>query len=161
MLNRTAFARTIAELNDLSPAGFAIALHISFTAPAFLFQTYPQAWSDEYSARGLHLSDPTVAWGFSNTGAVRWSEIEAQDRAGVFARARAFGILYGVTVAVQSGGSRSLASFSRADREFTDAEIDQIAELLGEVHDETAGGVGLSAADRAALKAMSIRLTHS
>lgn len=161
MPNRTDIAHLIGQLNERSPSGFAIALHISYATPAFLFQSYAPEWMAEYSRRGLHLQDPTVAWGFSHTGAVRWSALEEQDTGGVFALAREHGLLYGITIAVLLEGSRSVASFSRPDREFTDEEIARITDMVNALHIQTAGTDSLSPADRSALKAMSIRLTHA
>lgn len=39
------------SVEDLAPAGFAIAFHIRLTSPDFLFQTYPKNWIDTYSER--------------------------------------------------------------------------------------------------------------
>jgi LuxR family transcriptional regulator len=147
-------------ISEESPAGFATALHITYATPAFLFQNYPAGWLEEYTSLGLHLQDPNVAWGFTNTGAIRWSDLEAQDPAGVIARARTYGMKYGVAWAVLRD-TRTVAGFSRADREFTDDEIAHLGELLSQLHDETAGETGLSDADRETLKGMSIRLTHA
>lgn len=161
MLKRTNIAQLIGMISEESPAGFATALHITYATPAFLFQSYPAGWLEEYTSLGLHLQDPNVAWGFTNTGAIRWSDLEAQDPAGVIARARAHGMRYGVAWAVVRGETRTVAGFSRADREFTDEEIARLGELLAQLHDETAGEKGLSDEDRETLKGMSIRLTHA
>lgn len=161
MLKRTNIAHLIGELHEASPAGFAVALHITYATPAFLFQSYPKEWMEEYTALGLHLQDPNVAWGFSNTGAIRWSVLEQNDPGGVMARARAHGMAYGVALATVRGDTRSVAGFARGDREFTDEEIARLTEVLDQLHDETAGGKGLSTGDREALKNMSIRLTHA
>jgi LuxR family transcriptional regulator len=160
MQKRTNIANLVGQLGEESPAGFAVALHIAYATPTFLFQSYPPEWMEEYSARGLHLQDPTVAWGFSHTGAVRWSKLHDLDSAGVFRRARDFGLEYGVTLAVMTE-SRTVASFARSDREFTDDEIDQLSDLLHQLHDETGGRRELSSNDRDALRGMSIRLTHA
>jgi LuxR family transcriptional regulator len=161
MLKRTNIAHLIGALHESSPSGFAVALHITYATPAFLFQSYPQEWMQEYSQRGLHLQDPTVMWGFTHTGSIRWSELASQDPAGVFESARAFGLIHGVTVAILMDGTRTVASFAREDREFDDDEIAKISAVLTQLHHETAGGKGLSEADREALKSMSIRLTHA
>ena len=161
MQNRTTIAHLIGQLSEESPAGFAVALHITYATPAFLFQSYPPSWLEEYTARGLHLQDPNVAWGFTNTGSIRWSELEAQDPGGVIDRARAHGMTYGVAWSVERDGTRTIAGLSRADREFTDEEIERLSQILIQLHDETGGGRGLTEEDREALKGMSIRLTHA
>ena len=112
----------LGDLMDTATAGFALAFHVRFTTPSFLFQTYPKDWLDYYSQNGLVMSDPTVAWGFENTGAIGWSDLTASDSAGVLAKAAEFGLKHGATCATGSDESRSIGSFARADRDFTDAE---------------------------------------
>lgn len=161
MQKRSNIANQIGNMHAASPAGFAVALHITYATPTFLFQSYPKEWMEEYSARGLHLQDPTVAWGFSHSGVIRWSDLAAEDAAGIFELAAGFGIRYGITVAVMQDGTRTVASFARSDREFTDAEMKSFEEAVTRLHKETAGTEALSQADRDALKDMSIRLTHA
>lgn len=153
----------VGALRDLgaeSPAGFAIALHISYVSPKYLFQAYPGEWIERYSAEGLVLKDPTVRWGFENTGSVRWSALEGDDPAGVIAMAREHGLGFGVTLALDEGGSRSVASFARNDREFLDPEVARISALLDRLHRDTALVEGLSPSVHEALRRMSIILTH-
>jgi len=128
------------QLNESCPSGYAAAMHIKFTAPRYLFQAYRQDWIDYYSRHALVLHDPTVHWGFENTGSVRWSELVALDSAGVMAKAAEYGLAYGFTAALDRHGSRSVASFARADREYNDAEIREITAIFGILHDETHTG---------------------
>lgn len=160
MNQRASIATILHELDARSPAGFAIALHIRFTAPTYLFQTYPQRWMDVYSKSGLVLRDPTVRWGLDNVGRVRWSELERIDTAGVLERAKDFGLMGGVAIAVVVGGTRSIASFARADREYDDAEMAALEERLIELHRATTGLAELGESDRKALKELSVRLSH-
>jgi len=153
-------AALLEELDHRSPAGFAIALHVRFTRPTFLFQSYPKRWMDHYAAGGLMLRDPTVHWGFHNVGHIRWTDLERIDGAGVIDQARDFGIMYGVAVSIVRMASRSIASCSRSDREYTDVEMGELEALLVELHDLTAPGDDLTERDREALTALSIRLTH-
>jgi len=148
----------IIALEAQSPAGFAIAFHIRFTRPDFLFQTYSKTWTDIYSQSGFVMHDPIVRWGFENTGAIRWSMLD--DPVGVLEKARPHGLVYGFACAVENGGTRSVAGFARADREFTDAEIAAIAAQVATLHDETAKAGALSAETREELRQMSIRFTH-
>ena len=153
-------AGLLRDLDQKSPAGFAIALHVRFSRPAYLFQTYPRRWMDHYTASGLVLSDPTVHWGFQNVGHVRWSELERIDTSGVIDQAKDFGIMNGVAVAIVRDGSRSIASFSRADRDYSEHEMEELELLLGELHDATSDAFGLTDSDREALTELSVRLTH-
>jgi len=49
------------QLALLAPAGYSIGLHIRFTAPLFMFQTYDPVWLDHYTENGYVLRDPMVA----------------------------------------------------------------------------------------------------
>lgn len=150
----------LAKLDDLCPAGYAIALHIKFTTPTFLFQTYAQDWMDYYSQNGLVLHDPTVRWGFDNTGTRLWKDLEAEDEHGVLKKARKHGLKHGFVAAHVGHGTRSVASFARSDRDFEEAEISNICEMFIMLHDETVDTEQLSAKEREALKQLSITLTH-
>jgi len=160
MHDQAEILRTVERLTALAPTGYAIALHVRFTTPTFLFQTYPREWIEVYTQRGYVMSDPTVMWGFSNTGRVRWSDLTAQDSAGMLAQSAAHGMKYGFTLATDRAGSQSLGSFTRGDRDFTDAEIDEIEGLFLGLHDATTDLAGLSPETRDALKLMSITFTH-
>jgi LuxR family transcriptional regulator, quorum-sensing system regulator SdiA len=159
-LERAGVAALLHDLDERSPAGCAIGLHIRFTTARYMFQSYPKRWMDLYSGSGLILQDPTVHWGMSNVGWVRWRDLEDIDQHGVLERAKDFGILNGVTVAVLIDGSRSIASFARSDRDYEPSEIAELQAIFEDLHRATAGGVTLSDEDRLALKDLSVRLTH-
>ena len=140
------------QLSMLAPAGYSIGLHIRFTAPLFMFQTYDPAWLDHYTERGYVLRDPMVAWGFSTTGTIRWSDTSLPDPFGLFNEARGFGLNYGATVACGPIKSRTIASFARSDREFEDAEIAALAVIVHRLHDTTEPPEELTKAQIEALK---------
>ena len=89
------------------------------------------------TAKGLLLNDPVVRWGFQNNGYARWSDLEAIDTDGVLEHAKDFGLMNGVAISVVSSKSRSIAGFARADRDYTDDEIEALTETLGRLHRET------------------------
>lgn len=156
--------RIIAILNDLEAtagSGYALALHIRFTSPAILMQTYSKAWTDYYSQNGLVMSDPTVAWGFDNLGTRRWSDLAELDTAGVMAMAADHGLVFGATSAVERDGSRSIGSLARADREFTEAEITGFHAALRDLHDLTTDPDALSDAAVKKIRSMAVRLTRT
>lgn len=157
---RAIIAALLEDLDRCSPAGFAIALHIRFTTPTYLFQTYPRRWMDHYSATGLVVLDPTVRWGVSNVGRVRWSDLEPADEGGVLEQAKDFGIMNGVALATVAAASRSIASFARADREYHEPEIDALEETFLHLHHATLGPGVLDEHDRKALTDLSIQLTR-
>lgn len=153
-------ADVLGKLQASAPSGFAMALHVRFTTPTYLFQTYPEAWSDHYNQAGLLMQDPTVAWAFENTGTIRWCDLVAADASGVLKAAAEHGLAYGFTLSQDRDGSRSLSSFSRSDRDFSEAEVALIVTLADELHDLTADGRSLSPKMRDNLRQMSIRFTH-
>jgi len=142
------------------PGGFAIGLHIDLTGPSFLFQTFPQEWVDLYANQGLQLRDPAMHWAFANTGSIRWHDLKENDPADVIGKAAAHGMPYGATVSILHMNSRTVAGLGRADRDYLDVELDEITRKLITLHEETLRVTQLSAPDLAALKKMSVRLSH-
>ncbi len=151
-------SKTLLDLKNAAPVGYALAFHIRFTTPTFLFQTYPKAWAEYYSQNGLVMSDPTVAWGFENLGTQRWSDLADQDTAGVMTKAAEYGLRFGVTVAVDVDDSRSISSFAREDREFSDAEINQLQAAVVSLHALTAKISELSPDTAQKLRKMSVNV---
>ena len=154
----------LGELNGLAQAGYAIGLQIQYTTPKFMFQTYSKEWLDLYSEKGLLMSDPTLAWGFENTGAVRWAQLRDNDPAGVLQLAKAHGIKFGITCAQESegvkDGIRSVGSFARNDRDFTAQEIVDITAHFNTLHAATESQAQLPEETVQQLKKMSIIVTH-
>ena len=140
------------QLALMAPAGYFVGLHIRFTAPLFTFQTYPQDWLDHYTEKGYVLRDPMVAWGFSTTGSIRWSDKALPDPFQVFKEAALYGLKFGATVACGPVKSRSIASFARSDREFEDPEIAAFASILQRLHDVTVPPEELTKAQIEALR---------
>ena len=160
MDKRASIAGLLEAVDRMSPAGFAIALHIRYSSSAFVFQTYPPKWVEIYNERGYILHDPVVTWCFENTGWIRWRDLGDRDERGVMAEARRYGLLYGVSIALFEGGTRSIAGCARSDREYLDVEIAELRDLVHALHCETAGKETMPEEDLAALRAMSVRLTH-
>lgn len=148
------------ELESRCPSGYALALHIRFTTPGFLFQTYPNTWIDRYSERGYVMQDPTVRWGFENTGQTRWSDLQADDVVGVLADAADHGLGFGACYVTDAGDSRSVTSFARNDREFHDDEIAELVKFVDHLHQRTAELSSLSPETAEELRKMSVRFTH-
>lgn len=140
------------QLTALAPAGYFLGLHIRFTSPLITFQTYNQAWTDHYTEKGYAMRDPMVAWGFSTTGATRWSEIPVPDTFGILREAAAYGMVYGVAVACGPISSRTIAGISRSDREYTTDEIAKIKTLINKLHDYTQPPESLTDAQSEALR---------
>ncbi|WP_432255362.1 autoinducer binding domain-containing protein [Limimaricola sp. AA108-03] len=140
------------KLEALAPGGFFFALHIRFALPLLSHQTYPEAWTERYTEEAYALRDPVIAWGFSTTGRCRWSEIEIPDPFDIFGQARSFGMVYGFAVSCGPMKSRTIASASRADREFTDDEMAEFERLIIQLHEITEPPTALSKAQVEALR---------
>lgn len=125
------------RLGKLAPQGFSFALHIRFALPLMQAQTYPQGWADLYTEEAYALRDPIFAWGFSQTGVSRWSEIDSLDPFGILAKAANFGMNYGFAVACGPIRSRTIASAAREDREFDHDEMEAFARIISQMHDVT------------------------
>lgn len=149
---RAEISANLSRLQKLAQTGYLIGLHIRFTSPIMTFQTYPQAWSDHYTANAFALRDPTIAWGFSTTGTVRWSEMPIPDPFGIMADAGRHGLTYGLTVSCGPIKSRTIASFAHGTREFTDDEIEVISALVRRLHDITEPPESLTKAQQEALR---------
>lgn len=140
------------RLGRLAPGGFFFALHIRFALPLLHLQTYPQGWTDKYTEEAYALRDPIIAWGFSTIGATRWSDITIPDPFDILGQAREFGMVYGLAVSCGPMKSRTIASASRADREFTDDEIAAFDALIRQLHDITEPPTSLTDAQIEALR---------
>lgn len=161
MTGQTKIAPLLAELQESAPAGFALAFHIRFTTPTFLFQTYADDWISYYSENGLVMSDPTVLWGFQNEGTCRWSDLEHLDPVGVLKKSREYGLNYGLTCAMEVNGSRSIGSFARSDREFSDAEGARTTEIVAELQDLSADMKSFSVETTNQLNKMGVRISQA
>lgn len=161
MSEHTKIVDILEALHAEYPAGFAAALHIRMATPRYMFQAYARDWTETYSREGMVVNDPTALWGFRNTGAIRWSELDVPDPHRIMERAATeAGLRYGFTVAMVREGTRSIASFARTDREATDADLVRETERLRQLHCATRALEALSPDDHARLRAIAVRLTH-
>lgn len=160
MDKRATLAGLLSLLAEKSSGGFALALHIKYNAPTFLFQTFPERWTEHYARHGLVIRDPAVQWAFSNTGYVRWRDLAEQDTTGFMDQAKLYGLTYGFTISIHNDKSRTIAGFTRADRDFLDVEIEEISDAMDQVDVLTAGIEVLSERDSQALQDMSVRMTR-
>ncbi|WP_282603654.1 autoinducer binding domain-containing protein [Paracoccus sp. PARArs4] len=152
MSSRADINAGLQKLGRISPAGYFVGLHIRFAAPLMQFQTYAEEWADFYSRNGYALRDPTIAWGFSTTGACRWSALPIPDPFNILQDAADHGLIFGLTVSHGPIASRTIASFARDDREFTDVEIEQVSSTVRQLHDITEPPESLTKAQKDALR---------
>lgn len=152
MSSRAEINAALAKLGKLAPKGFVLGLHIRFAAPLMQFQTYSEEWSEYYSENAFALRDPIVAWGFSEVGSCRWSELPVPDPFGILKDAARFGLVYGLAVSCGSINSRTICGFARADREFNDDEIGDISATIRRLHEITEPPESLTKAQIEALR---------
>ena len=142
------------DILNLSPSGHYIALRIGFAFPMEEINALPPDWVEHYTKQRFMLFDPLIRWAYSHTGYCRWSDLSLDDPKRVILQARSFGLRFGVTVAVMDSGTaaqRSFASFTRADREFSDLEVKLLHAYLTRRHNETAPPTNLTRAELEAL----------
>ena len=142
------------DLTRVAPAGYYIALRIGFVFPMEEHNTLPKDWVDFYTANSLMLHDPVIKWLYGNIGAVRWSEIEISDPLSVMRHANIHGLRFGAAVSCLNQGQsqRSIASFVRDDREFTEGEMQTLESHLQHLHDAKAPPTNLTMAELEALQ---------
>ncbi len=150
----------LVALKNLAPAGYAVALHVHFTAPTFLFQTYDREWLEYYSKKGLVMTDPTVHWGFENRGAVDWADLAESDTQGVMTEAANYGLKFGMTCSFGDESRPSIGSFARGDRAFNPDEAQELGQHLADLHALTDNLKVLSPETAEALRKLSIEYTH-
>ncbi len=127
--------KLLKKLGTLSPAGYAVGLHIRFAAPLITAHTYNEEWLRIYTSRAYALRDPLVFWGLSCEGSTRWSAISLPDPFNIFGQAAEYGLKFGCAVAYGPLTSRTIVGAARADREFKDEEIARIQALVWNMHD--------------------------
>ncbi|PIE15026.1 MAG: LuxR family transcriptional regulator [Rhodobacterales bacterium] len=149
------------KLARLSDAGYFIGLHIRYAAPLMQVSTYDQKWMDYYNEKAFALRDPTIAWGFSTEGACRWSEFTIPDPFGLFEEARKYGLNFGLSVSCGPISSRTIASFARKTREFTNSEITEILRIVRRLHDLSEPPESLTKAQIEALRLIAAGDRHA
>lgn len=142
------------KLAQLAPNGFFFALHIRFALPLLHHQTYPQGWTDLYTEEAYALRDPIIAWGFSQVGVKRWSEIEIPDPFDIIGQAKAYGMVFGFAVSCGPMKSRTIASAARSDRDFDDSEMAEFARIIEQLHHITEPPDSLTKAQIEALRCL-------
>lgn len=161
MFDQAKFDSELKTLDVYAQAGYFLALHIRFTSPVMMFQTYNQEWIDHYTESGYVLRDPMTAWSFSTTGTTLWSNRRIPDPFNIFKKAREFGLTYGATISHGPIKSRTVCSIARSDREFEADEVVRIAEIVARLHDMSDPRQRLTPAQTQALKCIADGLRHA
>lgn len=141
--------------SELADAGFYIAYRVEFLLPEFEYNSLPRAWVLKYTRGGLMMMDPVMRWIYSNTGAIRWSEIGIEDSHGILGRASEHGLVYGAAISMMDpseAGLRSFGNFCRADRELTDGDILELTRRLELLFEDLAAPDDITDAELEALR---------
>ena len=152
--------KKLIALTELAPAGWALALHVHFTAATFILQTYPREWRDYYTKNGLVMRDPIVKWGFETRGHEYWSVLAEDDPGGVLQAAADHGMGYGVVTSVGNDDTFSIGGFARNDRPYTTEEANALEAATLEIHDLTNNLKQLSPETAEAMRRLAIEYTH-
>jgi LuxR family transcriptional regulator len=110
----------------------------------------PANWVREYTAGGLIVHDPAMAWAYRNSGVIRWSELRDGDVQGVLELAKNHELNFGAVASFTDSGSsgqRTFGFFCRSDREYRAAELDQLHRSLVAAHRAHAQPRNLTAAE--------------
>jgi len=125
-----------AKLQELAPSGYLFAHNLRGARPETVRTTYPSDWIREYNWKLYGAVDPVVQFTLLREGVARWSEI-TEFRVPVvsnlfMAKAEVYGLKFGVIHVHRSPHSnrKSALSLARADREFTDDEIEYSTSLF-------------------------------
>ncbi|MGR3592059.1 MAG: autoinducer binding domain-containing protein [Limimaricola soesokkakensis] len=160
MQTATIVIDSLSRLKKIATAGFAVGLHLRFTSAAYMFECYPPEFRELYARQGWLMRDPTVRWSMQEQGVKRWPEFEATDDTGLLALAREYGLTFGHSHSIHEGANFSLGGFSRSDRDFTDAEIEEVGQLLRRLHDATRSRAPLGAEAHERIRDMAIVATE-
>jgi len=137
MSEKKSVMHLLSDLEEIAPLGYTVGLHIRFASPLVYKSSYPPEWVERYNSHSYYLRDPLVFWGVGTAGTTRWSAIPLPDPFGVLKQAAAYGLKYGAVSSYGPITSRSIVGVSRGDREFSDDELAQVAELTVRLHIES------------------------
>lgn len=161
MSKRSGIEYELNRIGELSSAGYYVGLHIRFAAPLISFVTYPVSWQTHYNAQAYQLRDPMVAWGFSEEGAVRWSDLGIPDPFDILGQAAEHGMRHGMCCSHGPISSRTIIAAARRDRPFEDSEMAEIAFLAKRMHKVTEPPESLTTAQVEALRRIAAGDRHS
>ena len=146
------------QIDQISPAGFYVALRVGFSFPEEELNELPENWVEFYTTHGLVVHDPAMKWVYGNVGVVRFSDISLPDPHQVRARAAGFGLSHGAAISVMTAtdrGRRSYGFFFRGDRDFEEGDLQDLRQIVMQLHSGVDDEPSLTAAEVEALKLQS------
>lgn len=147
-------------LNRIGNAGYMLLLHMHYWRTKFAYGTHPEAWLRCYDQNNFVSIDPVMLWALSNSGTIRWSEMKIGDVPAhnhVMERAKDFGLRYGAVSTHRSrflDHKKCMICISRHDRELTDAELVEVADILERLVEAHDARMGLSDGDIQTIQAL-------
>ncbi|WP_182911510.1 autoinducer binding domain-containing protein [Paracoccus sp. JM45] len=149
-------------LDRLSPRGYMVGYHVRFSRPVRRICTYPGDWLAAYTRQNMIVADPSVVWAVLQEGTIRWDDLAEQigDPINVIPTAAEYGLHFGVTLSCGPASSRSMMGAARSDRNFTDAEITKMYDLLVQGHDILARSTAMRPILVEALDAIACGMTY-
>lgn len=149
------------DLNDMAPSGYSAGLHIRYASPLVYRKTFIDSWQKVYDDNAYALRDPTVFWGLGVKGATRWSAIKLPDPFDIMGKAHEHGLRFGAVISCGPITSRSIVGVARADREFTNEEIEAAAKVVKKLHVAAEPPTELTEAQIEALQLLSEGYRHT
>lgn len=146
------------QIDQISPAGFYVAIRVGFSFPEEELNQLPENWVEFYTTHGLVVHDPAMKWVYSNTGGMRFSDMELPDPHQVRERAAVFGLSHGAAVSIKTAadrGRRSYGLFFRSDRDFEAKDLAALQQIVARLHEGVESESTLTTAEVEALKLQS------
>lgn len=125
------------QIDQISPAGFYVAIRVGFSFPEEELNELPENWVEFYTTHGLVVHDPALKWVYANTGATRMADIALPDPHQVRERAAVYGLAHGAVISVmapEDRGRRSYGLFYRDDRAFGDTDLEALKDIMSRLH---------------------------
>jgi LuxR family transcriptional regulator, quorum-sensing system regulator SdiA len=125
------------EMKTLAPAGYYLAIRVGFAFPLVEQNHLPEGWVKEYTASGLLMHDPAMAWAYRNTGVTRLKDLGENDTQGVLELAKNYGLNFGAVASCSEpdqSGQRSFGFFFRSDRDYSEGELERLHASLAASH---------------------------
>ncbi|WP_372574752.1 helix-turn-helix transcriptional regulator [Ruegeria jejuensis] len=145
----------------LAPSGFSLVINHTPHGSEYFDATYSVEWQEEYVNRMYLWADPVVlSTIYAGNNNKRWSEIKTPDVMGVMASAKRHGMKFGARIARRRGYRISFCALAREDREFTDDEIQSVADWFDALLDKIETSFELSEGELEVIKCIGRGMTR-
>lgn len=123
------------RLNEIATSGWTFGHRYSWKGPQHFESHFSPEWQEIYERNQYQVCDPVVLWlckpAITRFRSARWSEMNTiVDFRGIMAHAANYGLSYGAAFTRRFNVEISFMCPARRDREFTDAEMDEMASIF-------------------------------